>query len=42
LNGQPRGKAIAGDDFYRSPLRVWLGVEPVDGDVKRGLLGRAG
>ncbi len=42
VNGQPRGKPIAGDDFYRALLRIWLGDKPVDGDLKRGMLGHAG
>ena len=42
VNGQPRGKPIAGDDFYRALLRIWLGDKPVDGDLKRGMLGQAG
>ena len=41
VNGQPRGKPIAGDDFYRALLRIWLGDKPVDGDLKGALLGRA-
>jgi len=42
VNGQPRGKPIAGDDFYRALLRIWLGDKPVDGDLKKGMLGQAG
>ena len=42
VNGEPRGKPIAGEDFYRALLRIWLGDKPVDGDLKQGLLGRAG
>jgi len=42
VNGQPRGKPIAGDDFYRALLRIWLGDKPVDGDLKQGMLGHAG
>jgi hypothetical protein len=42
VNGQPRGKPIAGDDFYRALLRIWLGDKPVDGDLKQGMLGQAG
>ena len=42
VNGQPRGKAIAGDDFYRALLRIWLGDKPVDGDLKKGMLGQPG
>ena len=41
LNGEPRGKPIPGEDFYRALLRIWLGDKPVDGDLKQGLLGRA-
>jgi hypothetical protein len=42
VNGQLRGKPIAGDDFYRALLRIWLGDKPVDGDLKRGMLGQPG
>lgn len=41
VNGQARGKAIPGDDFYRALLRIWLGDEPVDSDLKKGMLGQA-
>lgn len=40
LNGEPRGKAIAGEDFYRALLRIWLGDNPVSGSLKRALLGQ--
>lgn len=39
LNGEPKGEAIAGDDFYRALLRIWLGDNPVDGSLKKALLG---
>ncbi len=39
LNGEPRGKAIAGEDFYRALLRIWLGDNPVSGSLKKALLG---
>jgi hypothetical protein len=39
LNGQPRGKPIAGEDFYRALLRIWLGDDPVSKDLKKALLG---
>jgi hypothetical protein len=42
VNGQPRGKPIAGEDFYRALLRIWLGDKPVDGDLKKGMLGQSG
>lgn len=42
LNGEPRGKAIAGEDFYRALLRIWLGDNPVSGSLKKALLGQEG
>jgi hypothetical protein len=39
LNGRDLGKPIAGADFYRALLRVWLGDKPVQDNLKRGLLG---
>lgn len=38
VNGNARG-VIAGDDFSRALLRIWLGDNPADGDLKQGLLG---
>lgn len=42
INGQQKGGDIAGEDFYTALLKVWLGDDPVQGDLKRGLLGKAG
>ena len=42
LNGEPRGKAIAGEDFYRALLRIWLGDIPVSDSLKKALLGQGG
>lgn len=39
VNGQTRGAPIAGEEFFTSVLRIWLGDKPVDGSLKRGLLG---
>lgn len=39
LNGKELGKPIAGAEFYRALLRVWLGDKPVQDSLKRGLLG---
>lgn len=39
VNGKAQGSAIAGEDFYAALLRIWLGDKPVDGDLKKGLLG---
>ena len=41
LNAVARGKPIPGEDFYRALLRIWLGDKPVDGDLKKGMLGQA-
>jgi hypothetical protein len=38
VNGTPRGKPIAGEDFYRALLRIWLGDKPVQDDLKKALL----
>ena len=39
VDGTARGKAIAGEDFYRALLRIWLGERPVQDDLKKALLG---
>ncbi len=42
IGGQASGKPIAGEDFYRALLRVWLGDNPVQGDLRKALLGQGG
>ena len=39
VNGKPIGQPIAGPDFFRALLAVWLGDAPVQDDLKRALLG---
>ena len=39
LNGERRGPPIAGEDFYRAILRIWLGEAAVDNSLKKALLG---
>ncbi len=39
VNGRPVGVPIAGSDFFRALLSVWLGEAPVQDDLKRALLG---
>jgi hypothetical protein len=39
INGKAAGNSIAGEDFYRALLRIWLGPRPVQDDIKKGLLG---
>ena len=38
VNGTERG-TIAGDAFNRALLRIWLGKNPVQDDLKKGMLG---
>jgi hypothetical protein len=40
IDGTARGKPIAGEDFYRALLRIWLGDHPVQSDLKSALLGQ--
>ena len=40
LNDAVLGKPIAGDDFYRALLKIWLGDNPVSKDLKKALLGQ--
>jgi hypothetical protein len=39
LNGQPKGSAIPGADFFAAVLRIWLGEKPADEALKKGMLG---
>ncbi len=39
IDGQAAGQPIAGEDFYRALLRIWLGEHPVQEDLKKALLG---
>ncbi|HUJ86713.1 MAG TPA: chalcone isomerase family protein [Burkholderiales bacterium] len=39
IDGAARGEPIAGEDFYRALLRIWLGDNPVQTDLKKALLG---
>ena len=39
VDGKPTGAPIAGDDFYRALLKIWLGERPVQDDLKKALLG---
>lgn len=41
VDGQVRGRDIAGEDFYKALLRIWLGNKPVQDDLKQALLGKA-
>lgn len=39
IQDKPAGRPIAGEDFYRALLRIWLGDKPVQDDLKKALLG---
>jgi hypothetical protein len=39
VNGQARGSAIAGEEFFTAVLRIWLGDKPVDSGLKKGMVG---
>lgn len=39
VNGQSKGTAIPGEDFFGAVLRIWIGDKPVDADLKKGLVG---
>ena len=40
IGGQPKGKDIPGEDFYTGLLKVWLGEDPAQNDLKGALLGK--
>jgi len=39
VNGKATGAPIAGEEFYRALLKIWLGENPVQADLKKALLG---
>ena len=39
VRGKPTGTPIAGADFYKALLKIWLGDRPVQDDLKKALLG---
>ena len=40
VNGQTRGKDVAGADFFNALLKIWLGNKPIQDDLKQALLGK--
>ena len=40
VDGNAAGGPIAGEDFQRALLRIWLGDKPVQEDLKQALLGQ--
>lgn len=41
FNGAAKGTDIAGEDFFRALLRIWIGDNPAQDDLKEQLLGKA-
>jgi hypothetical protein len=39
INGAPRGAPVAGEDVYAGLLKIFIGEQPVDKQLKAGLLG---
>ena len=39
IDGKPAGKPMAGEEFFRSLMRIWLGENPAQEDLKKALLG---
>lgn len=39
VDGVAQGKPMAGEEFYQVLLRIWLGEDPVQLDLKEALLG---
>src|SRR5574340_463086 len=40
FNGAQKGRVIPGEDFYNALLRIWIGDNPVQKDLKDALLGK--
>lgn len=40
FNGAAKGGDIAGEDFYRALMKIWLGEHPAQDDLKEQLLGK--
>lgn len=40
FNGAAKGADIAGEDFYRALMKIWLGDHPAQDDLKEHLLGK--
>jgi hypothetical protein len=40
VDGPPRGRLMPGEEFFRSLMRIWLGENPAQEDLKDALLGQ--
>ena len=41
VDGKPAGKPMAGEEFFRTLMRIWLGENPVEESLKKALLGQS-
>jgi hypothetical protein len=41
INGEEK-LVIKGEDFFQAMLRIWIGNKPVDGGLRRAMLGDTG
>jgi hypothetical protein len=41
VDGKPAGRPMAGEEFFRTLMRIWLGEKPVDESFKKALLGQS-
>lgn len=39
VNGQPRGSALPGEDFFAAVLSIWIGEKPADATLKKSMVG---
>jgi Chalcone isomerase-like len=39
VDGKPAGQPMPGEEFFRTLMRIWLGDNPVQADLKEALLG---
>ncbi len=39
VDGKPAGPSMSGEEFFRTLMRIWLGENPVQADLKEALLG---
>ncbi|WP_170162280.1 chalcone isomerase family protein [Caldimonas tepidiphila] len=42
INGKPAAEPIREPEFYSALMKIWLGKEPADAQLKKALLGQAG
>jgi hypothetical protein len=41
VDGKPAGAPMAGEEFFRALMRIWLGENPAEESLKKALLGQS-